>query len=37
MGEDGIFERYFIYMKQNAKKDKLFTLNAHVGESLETW
>ncbi|MDR6222844.1 hypothetical protein J2750_001304 [Methanococcoides alaskense] len=33
MEEDGIFERYFIYMKQNAKKDKPFTLNAHVGDN----
>nr|WP_280176520.1 hypothetical protein [Methanococcoides vulcani] len=25
------------YMKQNAKSDKPFTLNAHVRERLETW
>ena len=25
------------YMKQNAKDNKPFTLNAHVKEKLETW
>ncbi len=25
------------YMKQNAKSDKPFTLNAHVRERLEEW
>ena len=25
------------YMKQNARSDKLFTLNAHVRERLKTW
>ncbi len=25
------------YMKQNARRDKPFTLNAHVKERLKTW
>lgn len=33
----GFSNRTLYYMKQNAKDDKPFTLNAHVRERLEAW
>ena len=33
----GFSKRALHYMKQNAKSDKPFTLNAHVREKLEMW
>ncbi|WYM91445.1 hypothetical protein V7O66_06645 [Methanolobus sp. ZRKC3] len=35
--EDGFLKGTLHYMKQNAKSDKPFTLNAHVRERLDKW